>query len=680
MQKNASPWSEKFGWFWYNDFEIFEASDAELEKKILKFRNQGINHLITFSCTHFRWNFINNWEPIHNCLKRICQIAHKHGMRVTEHHSAHLTFNPVDEESRNYMLNSMKNRHCDPANWHGLLENMTGDPVINGHHLSSFRQIDGNTGRAVFTMYKGYGMCFNNPDYVREYLKYLERVYACGVDGIMTDDVQYFGESCACPHCRKKFRETAGYELPEPGEAWKKWFGNYEDKSFTDWLAFRADSLTEFHCKVKEHYEQLGLKLLRPWYRSTALFHTLLNYYLEPLPALDWVFQEACYGSVIRYSWLSWALEQKHRISVARQRNIPSMVMFYPERQDQMDFSWAMCRSWGSMYLATFEGEAGNCSESKLRELEKNNAEFLDDLDCAAKIGFYDSFLNRLKNKQVNSSRMTGWMQCCILNNIPCDLFSDREFSRMNGYSAVSAADHGLMSDPEVEQLLKFAEGGGTLIISSSSGIFDENMQRLSTEKWLARWQIPAFSAGTDFEEISFGNGKIITVSDDFMQVPRTDQCRVPRGTEMPFHLAAPAGFPQMRKAAAVFGEFLLKVCPESVVLDIRGFNTALTASLHRNRNGHLVLQLVNTGKVMELPENAVVSHADKLLFLETGSGEITIKAVRQRVKAVKLTALDVPGERELDFVQSGDGVTVMIPENSFQSYALIKIKMHSDN
>ena len=56
--------------------------------------------------------------------------------------------------------------------------------------ISSFRQISGKSGKWGITTYHGYGMCFNNEDYVERYLKYLESLYAVGIDGIMTDDVQ----------------------------------------------------------------------------------------------------------------------------------------------------------------------------------------------------------------------------------------------------------------------------------------------------------------------------------------------------------------------------------------------------------------------------------------------------------------------------------------------------------
>ena len=44
------------------------------------------------------------------------------------------------------------------------------------------------------------------------------------------------------------------------------------------------------------------------------------TYALETLPDLDWVFQENCFSSIIRYSWPSWAVEAPHRYAVGRRR------------------------------------------------------------------------------------------------------------------------------------------------------------------------------------------------------------------------------------------------------------------------------------------------------------------------------------------------------------------------
>ncbi len=683
LKNNSSAWNEKFGWFWMNDYEIFDASDADLEKKILAFRTVGINHLITFSCTHFRWNFIDSFDKINRVLLRLCDIAHKHSMRVTEHHSSHLTFKPVDDQSLQYMKNVLKKRQCCIDNWPGLMENATGDPAINGSKLSSFRQIDGQTGKAVYTMYNGCAMCFNNPNFVREYLQYLESIYRCGVDGIMTDDVQYFGESCACGYCREKFRKFSGLDLPEAGEDWEKWFGNYHDLSFIRWLEFRADSLTEFHKNIKKHYESLNLRLLRPWYRSQALSHSLLNYYLETLPALDWVFQEACYSSIIRYSWVGYAIEQKHRVSVARQRRIPSMLMFYPDRQDSMDFTWGLCRSWASIFLATCEGKEGTCSEKEIREFEAKYACFLDDLDNIATVGFYDTYMNRLKSFNFNKGRMISWLQSCILSNVPCDLFSENEFIRMKNYSVVIAVDHEVLTEKEIIKLKNHAASGAILMISESSGSFNENMHEFNGKEWRERWGLAAFDGAVPdgFNKIPAGRGQIVVVGTPFMNFAKALECASPRLSKEDEGVVCEIDFTAAKKNSASFRNFLMKLDTDCVILELTGFDTELSATIHCTQKGEIILQVVNVGGTLCQPESLKLSHADRIPFPQPGKGEICLKKKNLRkVSKVKLVALSAfLQERDVQFREDGNSLSMMIPDNSFNRYALIVITL-SDN
>ena len=92
------PWDTRFGFFWYNDQEIFHASQEDLNRQAEALAETGINHVITFSCTHFRWSFRRHWGAIEDALARVVNACHGHGIRVTEHHSSHLTFNPLNDD------------------------------------------------------------------------------------------------------------------------------------------------------------------------------------------------------------------------------------------------------------------------------------------------------------------------------------------------------------------------------------------------------------------------------------------------------------------------------------------------------------------------------------------------------------------------------------------------------
>ena len=68
LQKIVDHWDTRFGFFWYNDREIFQAGQEELDCQAGELAEAGINHVITFSCSHFRWSFRRGWERLTQAL------------------------------------------------------------------------------------------------------------------------------------------------------------------------------------------------------------------------------------------------------------------------------------------------------------------------------------------------------------------------------------------------------------------------------------------------------------------------------------------------------------------------------------------------------------------------------------------------------------------------------------
>ena len=92
-----NPWRARYAWFWYNSEEIWHFSQADMDAKVKRYADQGFTHLITFSCTHFRWTFQPWWKEINECLRKIVVSAHRYGLKVIEHHSSNLTYFPRTE-------------------------------------------------------------------------------------------------------------------------------------------------------------------------------------------------------------------------------------------------------------------------------------------------------------------------------------------------------------------------------------------------------------------------------------------------------------------------------------------------------------------------------------------------------------------------------------------------------
>ena len=471
---------------------------------------QGITHVITFSSTHFRWSFRPYWDKITECLAKVVRAGHKYGIKVIEHHYANLTHYLDTKEQWDEFEGEMQLRNSSTKNWPGLEEWM----MSPDNEIERWIQYSGLTGKPAVP-YGGHGRCFNNEEYVSQYLDYLETIYKTGVDGIMTDDVHWFMPwSCACPVCRKLFKEQTGYDLPDT-EHWGSWVGNYEDPSFTAWLHFRYASTRRFHQRVKDHYERLGLKMLRPNYTSVALCPSLTACILDDLPALDWVFQECCFSTIIRYTWPLYLLDQLQRRLMERERRIPSMMMFYANREDQLAFSWGIARLCGALYTNTPEG-VSCMDETPYRDFEKKYSDAIFDCESLAEVGFIDSLENRRFAVAYEASRMKFWIQSAFFENLPVELANSKNPASWKQFSVLCVNEVYLLSDQEISDLKAYAQAGGTLVITGRSGERDEHGRRLSLTEMESRWGVQLGDDRNEIKVFPLGKGRIVRPGWDF--------------------------------------------------------------------------------------------------------------------------------------------------------------------
>ena len=494
----------RFGWFWCNDEEMFPKDPSALDRKMGLYAQRGITHVILFGITHFRWGFRPHWDVIRNCLRRVCEAGHKFGIKVIEHHSAILSYYPATPDYRQRMENLFRMRFSSPDSWEGFREyqlDMTRED-------RKWIQIHGGTGKPI-EAYGGFANCPSNDEFVEEYLKELEREYACGLDGIMTDDVQFFGP-CGCESCRRKFRERTSYSLPEK-EQWDAWFGDTRNPSFRAWMRFRHDMVREFHCKVKLHYEKLGKKMLRPNYVADALAANGACYCVEDAPALDWFFQECMFGSIIRYSFPGFYMEELHRRMVAERRKIPHMMMFYAEKPETLRFTWGLARLAGAMYTNA-PRNAEELDETPLRNYEKEHAEELFDSQMMSSIAFLDSLENRHMDVAYEAGRLKFFLQSCFFRNIPCDLAGTEDEEKWKKYPVLCVMDLHLLRDKEIEKLLSYAENGGTLVLTGTSGILGDDGGDRSEEEWEKLWGFPRNHTPKEIMTYRKGKGKILTL------------------------------------------------------------------------------------------------------------------------------------------------------------------------
>ena len=677
---NRNPWSETFTWFWYNDAEIFEYTQEDFDKKAKELYERGITIVLTFSLTHFRLGFYPYWKEINECIRKIVVACHKYGIKVVEHSSSHLTHYLRTPLGWTRLLEDFESfGHGDSKleNWIKTLEFLTADLTIEGKNLESFVQIDGRTGKPAENEYGAYSMCFNNPEYREVYFNYMKDVVATGIDGIMNDDVQWFGErnACTCEHCRRLFREQTGFELPAP-EDWNKFFDDYENPAFIAWKKFKFASTNRFYRDLSRLYESLGAKLLRPNYSSDILKHNPTCYSFDRCCDIwHFIFQENCFSAIIKQSYLDFQTEAVHRYAAGQRTGAPSMSMFYPNRADNAYFGWALSRSWGQLYTGTFEGFDITEFEKPYREFEKESFRYYANPQKISDISFYLS----LKTRDFVSadafprytSKMMAGIQAAYMSNLGVDMvFEEDTPAELAKREAIVASYTVMMSDEELNKLADYVRAGGRLLILGSFAEYDENRNPRS---WEDVEKIFGAKIRSD-KTVAIGKGELFrstfkNTEDEYQ--PTIWQARHSACEEE--NITVPSKRAMQRKGTGkVISDFVgnpkIRIECENRDVIVTGYEV----------EGAMAIHLMNLADTIA-EDMSPVGHDDIIVnFTEDGK---KLPAISLEIKlpcgfAPKSVCLRSPEREELSlgFVAESGKMTVNIPENIFSGYALVCI------
>ena len=453
----TDPYRAKWCFMGMYEAEYFYWTQEDFDNAAKAMRERGITHVMTSSRAHFLWSYAAHFDRLIERLAMAVKACHKYGIYVVEHHSSTLMHNHL---------------HPKPDPWDELwgTERWTVDvdALSNGVPVSSLLQCSITTGKPLqIGMYNAYALCPVNPDMRARYFALLDRYYAAGIDGIMTDDAEYMDERCCgCPSCRKRFTEETGFSFPAPGAEAEQFFQATFSEKFIAWRLFRYRAITDFHQAVVDHYTAAGYKMMRPNYVARGFVaKNPFAYVFDELPALDWGFQEA-YAGQLRYSWPEFLAEAAHRTMVSLQHNAPAMSLYYPPNEALRDFTWMLSLYSNHLWIGDYA--------KNLRDFETAHADWLVRYRSPAKIAVYDSILNREIDPDFMKTRDLGigLIQTMQMKNIPYRLINlhDWNSSRMEGIEFLIVPGIRFLTDTELAEMKNFLENGGKILWTGNAG------------------------------------------------------------------------------------------------------------------------------------------------------------------------------------------------------------------
>lgn len=680
LQNRPEPWRERIAWYWYGDREVFHCPQEYFDEKIRALKEQGVTTVINFGTTHYRMSFYPYWEEICACIHKIAKACHKYGLRSVEHHSATLLFNtstiPGWEHLHTELCAAREDTSLD--SWIRIYPYLSCNPRIGGKSALEFTQIDAQTGKPPENPYHCRDACINNPDYRTAYFGHVRDLCAAGIDGIMNDDVQYFADACACPHCRKLFFEQTGQELPEAGD-WEGFYGNYQNPLFIAWKRFRLQSTERFYRDLTALYDSLGLALFRPNYSSDVLIHNQTAYPFERCGDLwDLIFQENSFSSIIRQSFLHYQAEAVHRYALAERRGVPSMSQFYPNRADTVYFSWALARSWGQLYTGTYDAMDLTPLEKPLRDFEQANAAFLDASQKRSDLAFYFSESTRdfTSGAEETMRAFTGKIQAAYVSGYRPDMvFENDSLEELSRHKAILAASVRMVGKDELDRLHAYVRQGGRLILTGDFAVLDRDGGSRSLDavaKALGLAGNEALEAQQTPRRHRVGAGEIWIAKpcdEDEFQPSIWAFGRLKGGERVPAVLS------KWEIQQAGTGALLRQILGSPRVRVSCG-HARIVATDFRVPGG-LAVHLVNLEDTVS-EARIPVGHDDPLPHFQPGSDplpamELTLPALEGRCcSRAELRTPEREDAAPLEMVERGEDLCVAIPGGLFSGYALI--------
>ena len=660
-------WKERLSFIWYNDAEIFDFTDADFDALAKSYADSGITIVITFSCTHFRYSFYEHWDRIFACIKKLTDACHKYGIKVVEHASSNLTFSTKTDEDTEYAHSILHTRKAKPEHWAGFAEfNRNDDAVVNnGHMIKEFRQIDGRTGEWTVSNYHGYCFCYNNPDYRESYFAYLDELYdRTGIDGYMADDVQYpaNGNSCACEHCRKLFKEQTGYDLPYP-DKWSEFYGDYSNPAFVAWKRFKIESTERFERDIYNHFLERGVKMLRPNYISSIVMSNWSSHNFEYAADIwDFTFQENVFSSIIRYSYPHYMVEALQRYAMCEWKGSPSLSLFYPDRHDSFYFSWALSMLWGQLLLATAEGTHNTDYEKEFRAFEAAHSSLYTDPKKQSDITFYHSAKTRdFTASHPNMALMFSAAECAYLAGYSCDMTFD--YSRDEDFfkhKRIVCAGVSMVSDAELDRFAEFVNNGGELIILGEFATRREDGTPRTFSETVMRM-------GDGFKSVTYMPNYDFAVTWHGAKIMRM---KVPDSfTDCDFD---PVG--QMKNAGKkLFGTLIGE---DNKTVSYTGTEAELMLCSFKIDGGYTVNIVNATGCIPESGTHTVSHHDTIPAFMKSAPklDTFTVKVKCDSAVGVKLYSPEFDGEVTLPFMMRDGYAEIVVPGGYFGGYGVIEI------
>ncbi len=348
--------------------------------------------------------------------------------------------------------------------------------------------------------------CPNEPAY-REYLK---RVLKIGIKELRADEIAFDNvmlqpepKSCRCPRCLKAFRESLRQRYPTreavlrrfglPDVDWIKvneWDSSAQpdglealnDPVLQEWVRFRCESLARHAGALYDYVKSLNPKVAvlfnikgiysynRYW--ANAVYHPLYAGHIDVL-----AFDTGGYDA--RLDAATGALVSQIRsYKVARRLGASCEESMRDDLRAAVHMAFGYEKPVAGYVGAQFYNGAHNVFTPLLEFYREYHDRYYAGTETVADVAVVRNWPSMAYSINAAYVPATLMEQVLIQHRIPFDLLFEEQLEHLDRYGAVILAGQECVGDAQVETLLRYVRGGGTLVVAGNTGQYNEWRER----------------------------------------------------------------------------------------------------------------------------------------------------------------------------------------------------------
>lgn len=418
-------------------FDEFDTPEL-IRRRLTEIKARGIDAVIVNGLLA-RHCFPGQLDRVQDRMKQIVAIAHELEMKIIDHQDLSLLWN-------------------HGAGFRVLCEKL------------------GMTQRTVDGALPNRGLCLSNQRFASEYYDWLiPYILETGIDGIMIDETVFHGfEFCGCADCRKNFTEQSGLTLPL--DETSPLLQNKKSTLWKTWLEWRTKTTADFKVGIRKRLADQKPDFTYLIYTTHSGFSgnsalkdgACLN---QDARACDFLGTEIMSRNVMATYRATFAF-RKAKNALRLAFGSPIFGLVYPmNSSDFAYFGWAMNNMNAQVTWMVHSGGADHADYYGFdQNMDHRLASSLSD------VAVFYSIRSRDWTKYTSTVNSTiSVSQSLSDRHIMHDFFVEESITDefLKKYKMVILPTAGALSRKHIDTFLRYAENGGTLVLTSITGMLD---------------------------------------------------------------------------------------------------------------------------------------------------------------------------------------------------------------